>query len=197
MRYEKGRKDVSRLRITTVAAERFRADGIAASGIASIMSDAGLTNGAFYPHFESKAALIRESLASAIDEQTTQLQAALASGGLEAVLETYLSGAHRDDPATGCASAALLPEIARQSIETRELYTQHALGLVAQLAEALPPQTGEAQDVVLGVFATLIGALQLARAVSSEALSDRILAAAAQAARRQIHPRGAAEGPEV
>ena len=45
MRYEKGRKDVSRRRITEVAAERFRRDGIAASGLAGIMSDAGLTNG--------------------------------------------------------------------------------------------------------------------------------------------------------
>ncbi|TIT49517.1 MAG: TetR/AcrR family transcriptional regulator, partial [Mesorhizobium sp.] len=49
MRYEKGRKDASRGRIMEVATRRFRSDGIAASGLASIMSDAGLTNGAFYP----------------------------------------------------------------------------------------------------------------------------------------------------
>ena len=55
MRYEKGRKDASRRRIMEVAAERFRNEGIAASGLAGIMSDAGLTNGAFYPHFQSKA----------------------------------------------------------------------------------------------------------------------------------------------
>ena len=47
MRYEKGRKDASRQRIMEVAAERFRSDGIAASGLAGIMSEAGLTNGAF------------------------------------------------------------------------------------------------------------------------------------------------------
>ena len=32
MRYEKGRKDASRQRIMDVGAERFRSDGIAASG---------------------------------------------------------------------------------------------------------------------------------------------------------------------
>ncbi|HEX7759632.1 MAG TPA: TetR/AcrR family transcriptional regulator [Caulobacteraceae bacterium] len=196
MRYEKGRKDVSRRRITTVAAERFRTDGIAASGITGIMSDAGLTNGAFYPHFQSKADLVRESLAAALDNQSVQLREALAAGGLDAVVDTYLSAAHRDDPATGCASAALLPEIARQPLETRALYTERVLGLAAQLAEALPPQARDAQDVVLGVFATLIGALQLARAVSSEALSDRILAAAAEAARLQVQPLGAS-APEA
>src|SRR5215203_5090353 len=74
MRYEKGRKDASRRRIMEVAAERFRSDGIAASGLAGIMSEAGLTNGAFYPHFQSKAELVGESVAAALEDQTKQLQ---------------------------------------------------------------------------------------------------------------------------
>ncbi|HEX7946936.1 MAG TPA: TetR family transcriptional regulator, partial [Phenylobacterium sp.] len=74
MRYEKGRKEVSRRRITEIAAERFRRDGIAASGLAGIMSEAGLTNGAFYPHFGSKADLVRESLGAALEEQTSQMR---------------------------------------------------------------------------------------------------------------------------
>ena len=39
MRYDKGRKDASRRRIMEVAAERFRNDGIAASGLATVMRD--------------------------------------------------------------------------------------------------------------------------------------------------------------
>src|SRR3990167_9427440 len=109
MRYEKGRKDESRRRITEIAAERFRSDGIAASGLAVIMGEAGLTNGAFYPHFRSKADLVRESLGAALEDQTNQMREALAAGGLEAVLAIYLSALHRDNPGTGCASAALLP----------------------------------------------------------------------------------------
>jgi AcrR family transcriptional regulator len=66
MRYEKGQREATRQRIIDTASERFRSEGIAASGLAAIMSDAGLTNGAFYPHFESKAALIRESVAAAM-----------------------------------------------------------------------------------------------------------------------------------
>ena len=122
MRYEKGRKDASRRRIMEVAAERFRGDGIAASGLASVMSDAGLTNGAFYPHFESKDDLIRESVAAAMDGQTNRLQNALTTGGLETILQAYLSATHRDNPGQGCALAALLPELARQPSETRRIY---------------------------------------------------------------------------
>jgi len=188
MRYEKGRKGASRGRIMEVAAERFRGDGIAASGLATIMSDAGLTNGAFYPHFQSKAELVRESLVAALDAQSEQLREALASGGPEMAIAAYLSTEHRDNPGKGCASAALLPEIARQPPETRKVYTDRFLTLVREVSAALP-QTEDPEGVALGVFATLIGALQLARAVEGTELSDRILAAGADAARSLIQPR--------
>ena len=185
MRYEKGRKDASRDRILEVAAQRFRGDGIAASGLATIMGDAGLTNGAFYPHFQSKAELVRESLVAAMEIQSQELQQALAAGGPEMGIAAYLSAEHRDNPGTGCASAALLPELARQPPETREVYTERLLVLVRQLSAALP-QVRNPEGAALGVFATLIGTLQLARAVAGTELSDRILAAGADAARRLI-----------
>ncbi|MEI9429752.1 TetR/AcrR family transcriptional regulator [Mesorhizobium sp. Cs1299R1N3] len=192
MRYEKGRKDASRSRIMEVATQRFRDDGIAASGLASIMSDAGLTNGAFYPHFPSKAALVRECVAGALEGQSGQIAQALASGGLATAIDAYLSAQHRDNPGTGCASAALLPEIAREQPETRQLYTERLMTLVRQVSAALPPHTSDPEAVAFGIFATLIGALQLARAVEGGDLSDRILAAGADAARSMAQPRGAA-----
>jgi TetR/AcrR family transcriptional repressor of nem operon len=189
MRYEKGRKDTSRHRIMEVAAERFRCDGIAASGLAGIMSDAGLTNGAFYPHFPSKAALVRESLAAALEDQSSQLQKLLAAADVETAIAAYLSTEHRDNPGKGCAAAALLPEIAREPSETRRLYAERFLTMVRQMASVLPPQTEDPEGVALGVYATLIGALQLARAAQGTALSDRILAAGAEAARALVQPR--------
>jgi len=183
MRYEKGRKDASRRRILEVATERFRGEGIAASGLASIMGDAGLTNGAFYPHFKSKADLVRESVRTALQDQSAWMRQTLASGGVDAVIAAYLSPEHRDHPEHGCVSAALLPELARQPPETRSAYTEDFLALVRELADALPPGTPDPEGVVLAIFATAIGALQLARAVEGEGVSDRILAAGADAAR--------------
>src|SRR5438876_3554518 len=193
MRYEKGRKDTSRRRIMEVAAERFRGDGIAATGLAGIMSDAGLTNGAFYPHFHSKAELVRESVAAALEDQSNQLKGLIASGGLEAAIAAYLSAAHLDNPEKGCASAALLPELARQPSETRQLYTEHFLTLMREVSAAIPPETKDHEGMALGIFATLIGALELARAVTGTALSDRILAAGADAALALLRPQQAKE----
>jgi TetR/AcrR family transcriptional repressor of nem operon len=182
MRYEKGRKDASRGRIMDVAAERFRSEGIAASGLAGIMSAAGLTNGAFYPHFQSKAELVRESVAAALDGQSEQLQDLLAADGLQAAIAAYLSPEHRDNPGQGCALAALLPELARQPAETRQHYTACMQALVRHISAALPTGTEDPEGVALSIYATLIGTLQLARAVAGTPLSDRILAAGADAA---------------
>lgn len=188
MRYEKGRKDASRRRIVEVAAERFRSDGIAASGLAGIMSSAGLTNGAFYPHFQSKDDLVRESVTAALDETATRLQKAVDAGGLETVLEAYLSPAHRDNPGQGCALAALLPELARQPVEARRVYGERLLTTARNLSAALPPKTRDREAAALGILATLVGALQLARAVQGTALSDRILTAGAKAVRAMAQP---------
>ncbi|TGU00858.1 MAG: TetR/AcrR family transcriptional regulator [Mesorhizobium sp.] len=189
MRYEKGRKDASRQRIMDVATERFRSDGIAASGLAGIMGEVGLTNGAFYPHFPSKAALVRESVAAALEVQATQIQELLAAGGLSMAIDAYLSAEHRDNPGKGCASAALLPEIAREPAETRQVYAEHLLKLVRQVAAELTPDARDPEGVAFGVFATLIGALELSRAVNGTELSDRILEAGAIAAKALLQPR--------
>src|ERR1044072_4567120 len=54
VRYAKEHKQVTRQRILEKAGHRFKQDGIDGSGVSTLMSDAGLTNGAFYAHFESK-----------------------------------------------------------------------------------------------------------------------------------------------
>jgi AcrR family transcriptional regulator len=159
-----------------VAAERFRADGIAGSGLAAIMKDAGLTNGAFYPHFPSKADLVRETVSDALGKQAVWLRRVLDEGGLDRLIDFYLSPDHRENPAQGCASAALLPELARQPEETRSMYAEQSRVLVLLLAEALPSDVEATEDVATAIFATLIGTLQLARAVDKDA-SSRILQA--------------------
>jgi len=181
MRYEKGRKDASRQKIMEVASERFRRDGIAATGLAAIMSDAGMTNGAFYPHFQSKADLVRETVAAATS--ATRFGNFIAEEGLETALDAYLSTEHRDDPGQGCPLAALLPELARQPLEARSVYAENFLAVARELASALPAGTKDPEALAMAIYATLIGSVQLARAAEGTDLSDRILAAGRDAVR--------------
>src|SRR5438876_5582874 len=115
MRYEKGRKDTTHDRILEVAARKFRQAGIAGSGLAGVMSEAGLTNGAFYSHFSSKSEMVEKCLERATDEQWNQFEKEIASGHLLNIVRAYLSEQHRDHPDSGCPAAALLPEISRQA----------------------------------------------------------------------------------
>ena len=63
MRYGKDQKQATRQRILEAAGRRFKQDGIDGAGVAAVMSDAGLTNGAFYHHFASKEDLVANVLA--------------------------------------------------------------------------------------------------------------------------------------
>src|SRR5919109_303829 len=63
MRYGKDHKQATRQRILEAAGRRFKKDGIDGAGVAAVMSDAGLTNGAFYAHFASKEDLVANVLA--------------------------------------------------------------------------------------------------------------------------------------
>jgi TetR/AcrR family transcriptional regulator, transcriptional repressor for nem operon len=95
MRFEKGHKENTRRRIIDVASKRFRREGAAASGLAGIMSEAGLTNGAFYPHFESKETLLREAVVSALSDQFANLEESrTANFGIEDVIRDYLNVRH-------------------------------------------------------------------------------------------------------
>jgi len=179
MRYEKGHKDTTHDRILEVAARRFRQEGIAGSGLAGIMSEAGLTNGAFYAHFSSKSEMVEKSLERATDEQWQQLEKQIDSGRLLDIVRAYLSEEHRDHPDRGCPSAALLPEISRQQPATRHVYTESVKRLLNAVEKQLPdmPKGPTARETAIGTLGLLIGTLQLARAVHAPSFSEDILAA--------------------
>src|SRR6478609_9386662 len=109
------------------AGRRFKSDGIDGSGIATLVADAGLTNGAFYGHFASKDDLVASVVTQQLTNQVAvvnSLPAGLASA--EAFVPEYHSPTHRDGLAGGCPSAALLDEIGRCDVAVREAYTEGA-----------------------------------------------------------------------
>jgi AcrR family transcriptional regulator len=62
VRYPTQHKDRTRRKIIESAAHLFSARGFAATSIEDIMSDCGLTRGAFYAHFQSKGQLYCEAI---------------------------------------------------------------------------------------------------------------------------------------
>src|SRR5947209_4233533 len=177
MRYGKDQKQATRQRILEAAGRRFKQDGIDGAGVATLMSDAGLTNGAFYAHFASKEDLVANTLADQLRTQRQTLDAESPDrAGLEAFVRSYLSAQHRDRCADGCPSAALLDEIARRPAATRKIFTAELMRVIDDIALRLnPADVGAARTDALTVFGLMVGTLQLSRALADRDLSDRLL----------------------
>lgn len=176
-RYGKEHKEATRRRIIETAGRRFKQDGIDGSGIATLMADADLTNGAFYAHFASKDDLVAAVIARELEAQATGF-GALAPGraGLADFVRAYLSPEHRDNPGSGCPSAALLDEVGRCTDAAKRAYTDGALPLLDEIAQRLAPEDPQtARGTTLSLYAMLIGTLQLARVLADPQLSDEVL----------------------
>ena len=176
-RYDAGHKAETRRRIIETAGRRLKQDGIDGSGIAALMTDAGLTNGAFYAHFESKDDLVANVVADQLRAQHAVLDSLPAGqAALEEFIRDYLAPRHRDHPSTGCPSAALLDEIGRCDEAVRDSYTQGMQSIVDVIAAHLSPHDpSAARTRAVGLFTVLVATMQLARAVSDRKLSDDIL----------------------
>src|SRR5205085_4730014 len=188
MRYGKDQKQATRQRILEAAGRRFKRDGIDGAGVAAVMSDAGLTNGAFYNHFTSKEDLVANVLADQLRAQHQSLDAQPSDRtGLAAFIRSYLSPQHRDESADGCPSAALLDEIARRPAATRQVFTDELMDEIDDIASRLDPADLEAARTnALTVFGLMVGTLQLARALTDRDLSDRLLDQGAETALKML-----------
>ena len=187
MRYEKGHKEATRARIIEIASRRFRAEGIEAVGVASLMADAGLTHGGFYSHFPTKDALIAAAVGDAMVRGDQRLRSAAKSEkiGLHGIIDFYMGAEHRDHPERGCAAAALASELPHHPLDTRLMAAKTVDDRIALIAEYLPDTVlPEAkQDRATAIMSTMMGALQLARLATDEATSQRFLTVGAQTAR--------------
>lgn len=176
-RYGKERKEATRRRIVESAGRRFKRDGIDGSGIATLMADAGLTNGAFYGHFASKDDLVATAVADQLRAQTEHLRT-LSPGypGIEQFVRWYLSAEHRDAPQDGCPSAALLGEIGRAQPSIKQTFTDGFLSSTDELVARLVPEDPQsARPRVLAAFAMMTGTVQLSRALADRQLADEVL----------------------
>jgi len=183
MRYPPRHKASTRRRIVEGAAAALRARGVSGMGVAELMRRAGLTHGGFYSHFASKDALVAEAIDAAGEQSVRNLHQVVRRAGdkppFKAIVDAYLSPAHRDRPERGCVFAALAAELARESPAARQALTVQFEGLLGLLGEHVPDRRGvSGRRQAMAVLSCLVGALMLSRAVDDPKTSGEILAAA-------------------
>lgn len=175
VKVDKETKSANREALLSAASRLLREQGIDGVGVAEISKAAGLTHGGFYRHFPSKDALVGACVERTLMETADRAAEMVAEDGLDALAQFYLSSAHLDDRAAGCAIAALGGDMTRQGTEVRAAY---ARGVRAYL-DALAPPAAPDRAASLQQLAALIGAAVLARGLAGvdDTLAADILAA--------------------
>jgi AcrR family transcriptional regulator len=177
-----GRKaSESRERIVDAASRAVRRSGVRGVSVADSMKEAGLTHGGFYAHFPSRDALVSEALVragSASSDIIGEQMALLVKDGMSpfrALVESYLSPDHVDDPENGCPLPSVCQEASRHVPEVGEASRRVIHSLHKRVTQVLPK--GVPRACAWTVASTLIGAVQLARALGDTADGRAVLVA--------------------
>ena len=179
MKVSKAEAAQNRERIIEVAAKLFRERGFDGIGVADLMKSAGLTHGGFYGHFASKEDLMAQACARVLKDALDALHQFAERDGenaLSAFASAYLTPVHRDRPGEGCTLAALGAEVPRHGSLVRAAFTQGVRALVDMLMRLVPGKSKCAKrEQALTIYASMVGALVLARAVDDIEFSEEVL----------------------
>jgi len=170
----------TRQRILEGAGRGFRKSGFGGIGVDGLAKEAGLTSGAFYVHFDSKAQAFRESVAQGMAELrdgVLYFQEKHGHAWWPEFVRFYLSAKRTCDLSESCTLQTMPTEVSRSDEASRTTF-EVALRNVAQVVVDGPDSPSAPQDMeaACSALSSLVGAVTLARAVRSSAFADQIAA---------------------
>lgn len=177
MPYSKEHKEKSRNRILASASKLFPRMGFEAVSIDMLMEDAGLTRGAFYAHFASKADVYAESMRySALNSPFSKFEDFSDDNTwFEKTIAHYLSREHIDHDSSPCPLAFLVTDINRVDEPVRDTYTQLYLNMVKLIQQRRKGLVDH--DAILAATAMMIGGVAIAKAMNDKNSSNKLLRA--------------------
>ena len=196
MRYPKDHGRQTRRRIVEKASYGLRQKGADGLSVVDLMKLADLTHDSFYGYFKSRDALVVEALALAMDRTIVHwldlTRGLPAEKGFDALVESYLSPRHCNNPARGCALPALAADIGRSGPEARRTLAGGLEKMIDIIAGLIPKRSpSRARQAAVGAIATMVGSVVLARAAADKRMTDTFLEAGRKALRDQAASAGA------
>jgi TetR/AcrR family transcriptional repressor of nem operon len=164
------KKTMSRERILECAVRLFSARGFDDVTIVDVMTEAQLTNGAFYAHFSSKLELYTEAIAAATkDSILTRIQeeSGREDFSVTRLLTAYLSVEHVEQRSPACPLAFLATDVATRKEGVRYAYTKVFNDLIYALNKQLD-DLPDYKNRVLAISALMIGGVAISRALNDE-----------------------------
>ena len=172
------KKELTHKRMLDAANRSFKKNGYAGIGVDSIAKAAGVTSGAFYAHFGSKDKAFCAALSAGLDdviEGIPVFQEDYGEKWVEAFADYYLGKAHRDDLSCGCAMTTMTPEVVRSGTEQHVIYEDKMTKIIKLITLGLRGTSQKDRETrAWSMLATLIGGLNMARAMNSSDSAENI-----------------------
>lgn len=188
MGHPAGKKEEGRQRILEGAGRGFRGQGYGALGIDALAKESGVTSGAFYAHFKSKADAFRAVVSAGMSALRTSIEQRRAEGGKtwkRSFVNFYMGDRRTCDLSLSCALQSLTNEVARSDTPTRQAYEAELRGVISAVADGLEGRTAAAKrSEAIAMLALLSGGVSMARAVDDPELAKEIAAAVAAVAHK-------------
>ncbi|HEX7643313.1 MAG TPA: TetR/AcrR family transcriptional regulator [Burkholderiaceae bacterium] len=184
MRYPPGHKAEKRKELIQQSSALMKQGGYAATGIDKLMEASGVTSGAFYSHFASKAELLQALIPYELQLSRTAWESnphTEPAAWLDFELERYLNIKHVRHPDAGCMLPSLGAEIARADETTRKLFEAEMEHGSAVLEQKL----GSA-ELAWAFICQLVGAILIARAMPSKDAQLAVLESSKQLLRNTL-----------
>src|SRR5216684_1650384 len=174
----------ARERLVEAAGRGFRTGGFGGAGVDALAKGAGLTSGAFYAHFDSKAEAFRLVVADSLAllrNGVIAFQERHGRNWRNPFVDFYLGERMQVALDEACGVPTFSSDVARADDATRAVFEAELELLVETLAAGF--RGGHARQRALSLLAVLSGAAAMARAVKDDNLRREILAAANMAAK--------------
>ena len=174
-RSNRAQAETNRQRIVDVADAAFRKSGTQAVTIAEVMTQAGMTQGGFYKHFQSKDALVAEACASAFNRsaQTWKEKFLQPDEGVDGSLERLIADYFSEKPPEKTCPMVALARDAEPHQASQALNAAYQTG-VEQLFATFTAIASEGQlkeisrERLVLTFAAMVGANMLSRATGDK-----------------------------
>jgi len=180
MRKSKADTAETRKRILATAANVFLQQGISGTAISDVMVAAGLTQGAFYRHFESKDHLVAESMRAAFEEVFAALEQATvghpSKDAIGIVVNRYLNQHFASGQGALCPLAHLSSELRLAADQVKLAAVEGHARFVRFIASYLmrldyADYLGLAESIV----SVLVGAVAIASLSQAPKASEAVL----------------------
>ncbi len=190
MPYTKEHKHKTRTRILDRSFRLFAKKGFKGVTIDDLMRDCGLTRGALYAHFSSKAELYREALefrACNTKLANPKPRGASNKQWLSLLLENYLSLKHvKGEHDLACPLAFLATDINTQNKAIKTAYADTYENMNTAIRGYASSYTDCDEQDILSVTAMMIGTVAIARTLQDNKSIESLLAACRREAGKKL-----------